>query len=266
MAGQSTRRGVRNYAPAPFLIRRRVRTLPRPPPRAPEHRRLRARTAAGPNAGSLFDEPPAEAALDAELAVRDLMVERRRHLDDPVVLGVQRDGAANAAVPTDRVGLVLARFVPLAGGAHVELAPADQRPGRAHADAVAAVHAGRIGEVDVGLARNLRVESPSGDRDGIGVLGLVATRLDAAVTEDAARHVTHVEVVVEPGWCGYGGRDRNGTEAPGIGAGALELGHELRAAGDVGAARQELQHQAARPLHARRLGTYDHAVLRGTGT
>ena len=69
-----------------------------------------------------LDEPPAEAALDAEIAQRDVVVERRRGLHDlrHPARGAQR--AADAAVRADRVGRRLPRLVPLAAHAQVEFA------------------------------------------------------------------------------------------------------------------------------------------------
>ena len=57
---------------------------------------------------ALLDELEAEAALDAEVAVGDDVVERRGDLDDLVVLDVERQRAADAAVRADRVGPVCA--------------------------------------------------------------------------------------------------------------------------------------------------------------
>src|SRR5215213_9535755 len=75
----------------------------------------------------VLDELEAEAALDAEVAVRDRVVERRRDLDDRVVLLVQHEVAAHAAVRADRLRLRLALGLPPALVAHVELALEAQR-------------------------------------------------------------------------------------------------------------------------------------------
>ena len=56
-----------------------------------------------------------EPSLDAKVAVRDLDIKGRGHLDDPVVLNVERERAAHAAIRADRVGLGLPRLVPLVG-------------------------------------------------------------------------------------------------------------------------------------------------------
>src|SRR5690349_9681129 len=89
----------------------------------------------------VLDELEAEPALDAEVAAGHGVVERGGDLDDLVVLLVQHEVAADAAVGADRAGLGLALLVPGAGLAAVELALEDQRAGRADRDAVAAVHA-----------------------------------------------------------------------------------------------------------------------------
>src|SRR5262245_29759162 len=128
---------------------------------------------------------PAEAALDAEVALRDSGVERRGHLDDRVVLHVQGERAADAAVGADRGRLRLAALVPLAGAAQVELRLENERAGRAHADAVAAEDAGGIRQRHVELGRDSRLEAASGDRDGEGVLRVRAAGLDALVAEHA---------------------------------------------------------------------------------
>ena len=91
---------------------------------------------------ALVDELEAEAALDAEVALGHRRVERRGDLDDPVVLDVELDRAADAAVRADRVGHGLRRLVPGARLAHVVLGLEHERAGRADADAVAAVDAG----------------------------------------------------------------------------------------------------------------------------
>ena len=72
-----------------------------------------------------------------------------------------------------------------------------QRAGRAHGDAVAAVHARRLGQRDVELSRDVRLEAAARDRDRERVLVVDAAGLDALVTEDALRVVAHVEVVVD---------------------------------------------------------------------
>ncbi len=124
-------------------------------------------------------------------------VERRRDLDDLVVLDVQRQRAADAAVRADRVGRRLRRLVPRAGRAHVVLGLEHQRAGRTDADAVAAVDAGRRRQRRVPLGRDAGVEAATRDGDRERVLRVRPARLDALVAEDAARVVAHVEVVVD---------------------------------------------------------------------
>ena len=55
-------------------------------------------------AGEVLDVLEAEAAFDAEVAVGDGVVGGRHHLDDRVVLDVQRQRAADPAIGADRVG------------------------------------------------------------------------------------------------------------------------------------------------------------------
>ena len=149
------------------------------------------------SAAVVLHELEAEAALDAEVAARDRMVERRRDLDDLVVLLVQDQVAADAAVRADRLRLRLALLVPGALLAPVELALEHERAGRAHRDAVAAVHARRVGQRVGELGRDPGVEAAAGDGDGERVLPVGAAALDALVTEDALRVVAHVELVVD---------------------------------------------------------------------
>ena len=104
--------------------------------------RVARRLSAG---AAVLDELEAEAALDAEVAVGHRRVERRIDLHDRVVLDVEIERAADAAIRADRLGHRLGALVPGPGGAHVELGLEHQRARRADADAVAAVDARRIG-------------------------------------------------------------------------------------------------------------------------
>ena len=89
---------------------------------------------------------PAEAALDAEMAAGHRVIRRRCDLHDGIVLHVEFQVAANATEGTHGCGHLLDVLIPRAGLAHVELGPEDQGTGGTHADAVAAVDAGRIGQ------------------------------------------------------------------------------------------------------------------------
>src|ERR1700720_29203 len=55
-----------------------------------------------------FDELPAEAAFDAEMAVRHLVIHWRCDFDDLAVLGGHGQRAATPAMAADRIRLVLA--------------------------------------------------------------------------------------------------------------------------------------------------------------
>ena len=76
----------------------------------------------------LETEPP----LDAQMAVRDLDIERRGDLHDPIVLNVERERAADATIRADRVGLRLPRLVPLcpACAARIRCGTSGPRSGR----------------------------------------------------------------------------------------------------------------------------------------
>src|SRR6266567_7032313 len=126
----------------------------------------------------------------------DSVVERGSYLDDPVVLDVQFQVAPHPAVRADGRGHRLRRFVPGAISPHVVLTGGHQRPGRAHADAIPAVHAGGAGQGHVVFGRYPGVEAAARDGDGEGVLRVLAAGLHALVAQDAARVVAHVRVVV----------------------------------------------------------------------
>ena len=75
----------------------------------------------------------AEAALDAEVPSRHVVVVGARHLDDRVVLDVELERAADAAVGADRLRDGLLVLVPLARLAELVLdrnmrAPVGQTP------------------------------------------------------------------------------------------------------------------------------------------
>ncbi|MNC88437.1 hypothetical protein D3C83_42510 [compost metagenome] len=57
------------------------------------------------------------------------------------------------------------------------------------------------------LGRDVGAEAAAGDRDGEGVLGVDAARLDALIAEDALAVVADVEVVVDLGRLRDGGRE-----------------------------------------------------------
>src|SRR5438552_5826578 len=78
----------------------------------------------------------AKTAFDAEVAVSDADVHRRGDLHDAVVLRVKRQRAADAAVRADRIRLILLRFIPCAGFAHVMFALEHESAGRTDANTV----------------------------------------------------------------------------------------------------------------------------------
>src|SRR6185312_2944674 len=224
-----------------------------------------------------------EPALHAEVAARDPVIERRGDLHDRVVLHVQLQAAADAAVGADRLGHGLLALVPGAVLAHVVLALEHQRAGRADRDAVAAVDAGRVGERGRILGRDAGVEPASGHRDRKGVLPVGAAALDALVAEDAFRVVADVALVVHLHGLGDG-RGRLAVTrvvVPGLGAvaRALRCGRGRRAVplglrlvllhpavhvrrrGQVDAGCQELEHHLAAVAYALGVGLDNHAVL-----
>src|SRR5215469_3892979 len=101
--------------------------------------------------GPALDEFEAESSFHAQVTVGDVVVEGGGHFHDAVVLDVQFEVAADAAVGADGGGDGLPGLVPGAGLAHVVFALEHERAGGADPDAVAAVDAGRIGQAHVEL-------------------------------------------------------------------------------------------------------------------
>src|SRR5690348_13508265 len=132
-------------------------------------------------------ELPAEAAFDAEIALRHGMVERRTHFHDSSFLGVHRQFASDSAVRTDRFRARLFRFVPGSRRAHVVFDFAHQRARGAHGDTVPAVHARRLGERNFKFRGDVRVEPAPRHANRERVLCVHAARFHALVAEDAFR-------------------------------------------------------------------------------
>ena len=112
--------------------------------------------------------------------------------------------------PTPQYGQIVcvtacSSSLPLPRLAQLVLAAEHQRAGRADRDAVAAVDAGRLGQLDDELGRDARVEAAARDRDRERVLVLLAAGVDALVTEDALRVVAHVQLVVDLDRAVHGG-------------------------------------------------------------
>ena len=235
-------------------------------------------------AAAALDEFEAEAALDAQVTVGDLAVERRGDLDDRVVLDVQVHVAADAAVGADRRRHGLRRLVPGPGLAHGVLAGGHERARRAHADAVAAVHAGGVGEGHVVLGRDARVEAAAGDGDRERVLRVLATGLHALVAEDAARVVADVGLVVHLRRLAHGRGElnggrvmlarprrvplprrliRRGSAVPGgvDAVGGHPALHVGRGEGHVDGRGEELEHHPARRANPLGVGVHLHARL-----
>ncbi len=74
----------------------------------------------------------------------DFLFTWRSDFDDRLILNVHGQSAAHTTIRTDGIGLRLARLIPFACLAQIVLAAKHQRAGRTYANAVAAVHAGRI--------------------------------------------------------------------------------------------------------------------------
>src|SRR6266404_575946 len=143
-----------------------------------------------------FNKLPAETAFDAEISVRHAVVKRRSHANNLVVLGMHREIAAHAAVGADGVSLRLPQLVPRALLAHVILALEHQSAGGTHANAVATVHASRLGQRDIELGSNVRGKSAARHGDGESILRIHAAGFHALVAENALGVIADVEIVV----------------------------------------------------------------------
>src|SRR5262245_10215474 len=131
------------------------------------------------------------------MTLRNAMVERRGDPDDAPVLGVHGEVAADSAIPTDCVHPRLARFVPGAGLSHIVFGLEHQRAGGAHADTIAAVYAGGIGQRNIVLGGDMRAKAASGDSDGECALRVGAASFNALVAEYALRVIAHVQIVID---------------------------------------------------------------------
>ena len=141
-----------------------------------------------------------ETTLDAQVAVGYRVIAWRSDLDDLVVLNVQRERAANTAVWADGVGLRLLFFFPCASLAHVVLTRKHECTSRADLNAVAAIDARRVGEIDIEFSRDANIEATTSNTDSKCVLPLLATCIDTLVTHDAFGIVAHIQLVVDLDW------------------------------------------------------------------
>ena len=91
------------------------------------------------------------------------MVKRRGYANDPAVLLVDGEVAADSAVGTDGVGPGLAAFVPGSGPAHVIFGLEHQGACGTDADAVAAIDTSRVGQWCFKLCGNVGGETATGD-------------------------------------------------------------------------------------------------------
>ena len=126
----------------------------------------------------------------------DGVVLRARHLHDPVVLRVQREVAAHAAVGADRVGGRLARLVPVARrpASSTRCGASAPRSGTRRCSCRSRRTRSRAGRRRARWRCGRR--TPPGHGDGERVLPLLAAGVDALVAEDALGVVADVELVV----------------------------------------------------------------------
>src|SRR4051812_21831539 len=223
----------------------------------------------------------AEAALDAQVAARHVVVVGARDLDGAVVLHVQVEVAAHAAVGADRARDVLLVLAPHPLRAQLVLGAEHQRAGRADGDAVAAVDARGVRQLHGELGRDARVEPAARDVDRERVLVLVAARVGALVTEDALGVVAHVERVVDLDRLAHGRRGlavrlgmaagllvvaveigrRRWAVARGVGLVAEDVLLRRRRRGQIHGGGEELHDHPARVVDALGVGLDLHALL-----
>src|SRR5258708_18456378 len=125
------------------------------------------------------------------------MAQRRSHADDPVILRVNSEVAANTAVGADGIGASLARFIPGSGLPHVVFALEHQSAGGANANTVSAIDAGRVRQWNIEFRGNVRSKSAAGYGDGESILRVNAAGFHAFVAKNAFRIITDVEIVVD---------------------------------------------------------------------
>ena len=89
----------------------------------------------------VLNELATETAFDAQVAVGNGDIKWRRDLHNAIVLRVKSQRAADAAIRTDRVRLLLLGFIPRAGLPHVVFRLEHQRTRGTHTDAVSTVNA-----------------------------------------------------------------------------------------------------------------------------
>ena len=112
------------------------------------------------------------------------VIRRRGHLDDFVVLNMQRQGASDAAIWTNRVRLGLFLFIPRTVLAHRVFGGEHEGASWTYLNAISAIHTSGVGEIDTKLRRDPGIEASSGYADGKRVLPLLPTRVDALVTQN----------------------------------------------------------------------------------
>ena len=126
-----------------------------------------------------------EASLDAQVALSYRVIAWRCDLDDLVVLNMQGKCTSNAAIWADGVGLRLFFFFPGTGFAHIVLTCKHESTSGADLNAVAAVDARRVGEINIEFGRDADVEASARNSNGECVLPLLAACVNALVTHDA---------------------------------------------------------------------------------
>ena len=173
-----------------------------------------------------LDKLPAEASFDTKMAVGYIFVERRGDFHNLLILDVERDRAAHTAIGADGVGAGLLRLIPGSRLPHFIFAYEHQRAGRADANTVAAVDAGRIRQRRGIFGRDARFKPAPRHGDSESILRVYAAGLNALVAENTLGVVAQIQFIVPLG--GLSDRGCSRTVCGGVVAGA---GHVTRFGG-----------------------------------
>src|SRR6266513_1748377 len=126
---------------------------------------------------------PTKSSLDAEISLRDRMIQRRAHFHDLPRLRVNRKFAAHTAIRTNRVGLRLLSFIPGPHRPPLVLGLEHQCARGAHTDAIAAINARRFRQRNIELRGNMRGKASPRNADRKRILRIHSASLHTLVAK-----------------------------------------------------------------------------------
>ena len=170
------------------------------------------------------------------------MVKRRGYANDPAVLLVDGEVAADSTVGADGVGPGLAAFIPGPGPAHVIFGLEHQGACGTDADAVAAIDTSRVGQWYFKFGGNVGGEAAAGHRNRECILSVYATSFHALVTQDTLGVIADVKLVVY--LCRLRDRGTGCAEALRVSVVPLHGRLHRRRTGKIHRRSQKFQHQA----------------------